>query len=300
MARYLERAENTTRVLDVYQTLMLDLPRDAGIGWAPLLDILNCREECEQAVQSGAARDIPEFLTASPDNPGALVSSLSMARENARTTRDLLPTEAWRAVNELHLYAQDRLTRPDNRARKAALSEVIKRCQMVSGLLAATMSQDAPYRFIRIGRNLERADMTTRLVDVAAAVLMSGRIELERYNNTLWMAILRSLSAYQMYRQHVRRRVYGPDVIDYLMHDPEFPRAVRHCLGELHQLLELLPRAEHACAAVDGVQALLEQEDTKQLSEAELHQWIDDLQLRICALHDAICTTWFVPQELKA
>ena len=107
------------------------------------------------------------------------------------------------------------------------------------------MSHDSGYQFFRVGRGIERADMTTRIIDVAAATLLN-REDLARFDNTLWMAVLQSLSAYQMYRQKVRRRIHGPDVIAYLLKDEQFPRAIAFSLRELGAALAMLPRNARA------------------------------------------------------
>lgn len=296
MARYLERAENTARLLSVHHGLLLDLPADASIGWEPLLDILGCRKAYDSLP---AAPAIQSYLIADADHPSSLLSSLREARENARTTRDLIPTEAWRTINELHLYAQKQLPRDLERERHEVLGQIVRRCQTISGLLAGTMSQGPSYQFIRVGRNLERADMTTRLIDTAAAILMPERPELSRYDNTLWMAILRSLSAYQMYRQYVRRRVFGPDVIAYLLQDEDFPRAVVHCLREVIRSLRLLPKPEAALQAAEMVVARLRELDTSRADLGAIHQLVDDLQLEIGSVHQAIDATWFLPDEVS-
>jgi uncharacterized alpha-E superfamily protein len=300
MARYLERAENTARLLSVHQSLLLDLPRDIGIGWIPLLDILGCREAFASSGADDEAETVQAFIRADAGNPSSLVSSLNQARENARTTRDLLPTEAWRAVNELYLYGQKYAGRKSGRSRHEELAQIVSRCQTIAGLFAGTMSRGAPYQFIRLGRNLERADMTTRLVDVAAALLLSGREELARYDNTLWMAILKSTSAYQMYRQHVRRRVHGPDVIEYIMKDTLFPRAVVHCLSEVHVSLGVLPLPQLAQGRTEELMQRVRNAETDTLNLAVLHDLIDALQIDIAAIHAAIGTTWFLPEEKYA
>lgn len=301
MARYIERAENTARLINVHHGLLLDLPADANIGWEPLLEILACRQAYE-ATESSVTdeRALQSFIITDEENPSSLLSSLHQARENARTTRDLMPNEAWRAVNELLLFAEDKLTKEVARKRHDVLTQIVGRCQAINGLLAGTMSQGAGYQFLRAGRNLERADMTTRLIDVAAAILMPGQTELKRYYNTLWMAILRSTSAYQMYRQHVRRRVSGPDVIAYLFKDTEFPRAVSHCLVEVEHSLSRLPRPDTALATLAKSYSRLRDVDTMALDIGGIHKLIDDLQLDIARVHSVIHATWFLPEETIA
>jgi uncharacterized alpha-E superfamily protein len=300
MARYLERVENTARLINVHHALLLDLPSEANIGWGPLLDILGCREAFDSSAANSDSDSVQSFIAADMANPSSLLSSLQQARENARTTRELVPTEGWRAVNQLHLYAREKLPRESAQNRHDVLTGIISRCQGISGLLAGTMSQGIAYQFIRVGRNLERADMTTRLIDVAAAVLLSDRGELRRYNNTLWMAILRSMSAYQMYRQHVRRRVLGSDVIEYLLKNSEFPRAVVHCLGEVETSLRKLPKPEAALERTGSVIAKLRGVDTSSLDIGGMHELIDELQLDVGAVHTAIQRTWFLPEEAAA
>lgn len=300
MARYLERAENTARLLNVYQTLLLDLPADARIGWDPILDILGCREVFYAQVQGHEESHIQNFVTANSLNAASLLSSLNAARENARTTRDLLPMEAWRAVNELHLFAEKELSRDAAQHRHDVLTQTIRSCLAISGLLAGTLSQGPAYHIICAGRSLERADMTTRLIDTASAILMSGREELSRYDNTLWMTILRSLSAYQMYRQHMRRRVLGEDVIAYLLKDTQFPRAVVHCLVETRRALETLPRAESAVTALENVTARLLNAELHNPDHGYIHNLIDELQLSFAAVHKEIHATWFLPEETAA
>ena len=247
MSRYLERAENSARLVNVYSALLLDLPEAAELDWSVVLKISGSAEAFHAARYDHNERDILNFILRDEGNPGSLQSSLNSARENARTTRDIVPSEGWRAVNELCLFARNKLhkaTAPRQRAQ--IMAEIIERVHAISGLMAGTMSKGQPYQFTRLGCNLERADMTTRMIDVAAATLMTGRPELQRYDNTLWMTVLRSLSGYQMYRQYVRRRVRGPDVIGFLLNDTDFPRAVAHCVDQLAEALEKLPRAAAA------------------------------------------------------
>jgi uncharacterized alpha-E superfamily protein len=218
-----------------------------------------------------------------------------MARENIRTTRDLVPSEGWEHVNELYLFARKKLARKAlPKDRYEFLSEIVMRCQQITGLLAGTMSHGAAYQFVRVGRNLERADMTTRMIDVGSATLIAPGVELERLENRLWTYVLRSLSAHQMYRQYVRRRVQPERVLAFLLQDTDFPRAVAHTLGEIAACFEnQLPHNEEPLRAVLRLQRLVAEADVEKLNAEGLHEFIDQLQLEFGNLHQQISTTWF-------
>jgi uncharacterized alpha-E superfamily protein len=219
-----------------------------------------------------------------------------------RTTRDRVPTEVWETVNELHLHARYKLDAGvGKRGRYRYLSQIRDRCQQITGMLAGTMSHDQGYEFIRAGRNLERADMTSRLLDVGAVGLLAREdgaegAEALAMEGLLWMNVLRSLSAFQMYRQHVRRRINPSDVLRYLIQDTQFPRAIAHALGEVEGSLARLPRGDLPLRLALQVKRHALEADIEPLLEARvLHRFIDDLQREMGDLHGLISNTWFHP-----
>ena len=301
MARDIERAENTARLVHVYTDTMLDLPKGVGLYWGQLLEITGIDEAFGENYQRAGQGRIIKFMLAGEKNPGSLLCSLGAARENTRTTRDQMPSEAWEHINELYLFAKKRLARPISRIRLLEfLSDVVMRCQQIAGLLAGTMSHGYGYQFVRLGRNLERADMTTRILDIGSAALLAQEGEVERLENRLWMNVLRSLSAYQMYRQNVRRRIRREDVIGYLVQDVQFPRAVAHSLGEMQVCLESLPRNEAALRAVARLQRILAEVEITKLACGGLHEFLDELQLELAQINEHIIETWFAPDIHEA
>jgi uncharacterized alpha-E superfamily protein len=299
-ARYLERAETTSRLARVYGNLLLDLPREAGLRWDLLIEITGGAELYRELHPNPDPDTAERFFVADRGNASSVRSSLTFAREAIRTTRDVVPSEAWRYVNELCMYfGQELDANTSHRRRYGIHSRVVEGCQQIRGLLADTMSHDAGYHFVRLGRGIERADMTTRIIDVAAAMLL-GREDLTRFDNTLWMAVLQSLSGYQMYRQMVRRRIYGRDVISFLLKDQQFPRAVAFCLRELGASLAMLPRSGEPIIKLGDLRRMLAMLDTADLDLADLHQWIDDTQLALGELHGLVHSTWFAPLENAA
>src|SRR5690606_8592439 len=203
MSRYLERAENMARLINVNANLLLDIPKKTTLGWEPLIDITGTRDVYLQQNDNFDERTVLKYLVSDASSPVSIANSLSYARENARTIRDVIPREAWEQINALNYFAKDQLASGlSKRGRFSYLKEIILRNQTITGLLAGTMNQDQGYLFIRMGRNLERADMTSRIVDVRTANLLTGEnLELRPFENIQWMSVLKSLTAYQMYRQ---------------------------------------------------------------------------------------------------
>jgi uncharacterized alpha-E superfamily protein len=295
-ARYLERAHTTSRLARVYGNLLLDLPRESGLKWDMLVEIMGNRPLFDDLYPQPGADSAERFMVSDRNNPSSILSSLALARENVRTARDIVPSEAWRSINQLYLFAAGELAAgAAPRRRHEIHTRIVERCQQLNGLLSESMSHGPAYQYFKIGRTLERAEMTTRIIDVAAATLLAGREELVRFDNTLWMAVLQSVSAYQMYRQHVRRRIIGSDVIDFLLKDRQFPRAFTFCLISLGVSLGRLPRHEQAVQRAAGLRRDVDALDLERLDLAALHSWIDHAQTDIGALHGDIHDAWFAP-----
>lgn len=301
LGRYMERSENIARLVNVNSNLLLDLPSGVRVGWGSLIDISGTGNYFERDTQLADEKTVVQFMLVDKNNPASLINSLSWARENARITREIMPMEAWELINDLYHYIRDRAERvASRRDRNMILLHVISSVQQFTGLLAGCMSHNNGYDLIRIGRNLERADMSTRIVDVGLVNLLphlsSGTSEAsEPYDNILWMNVLRSLSGYQMYRQQVRDRVNANAVVKFLLQSEDFPRAVAHCLKQLEQCLWSLPNSEKVLACIVDLQQKLELANLDQLLQQGLHEYIDEIQLEIGNLHFRIAETWFLP-----
>ena len=295
MARYLERAEDLARLVNVNSILVLDLPRRVDFGWQPLLEITDGEDGFAALYDTLDERSVVRFLIADRRNPGSIISSLDYARENLRTTRDIVPREAWERLNDVYLRARQRTASGvPKRARFAFLNSLIGNIQQITGLLAGTMSRSEAYWFVKAGRYLERADMTSRILDVRTEdLLLESADDLTPFANIQWMSVLKSLTAYQMYRHHVRLRVRAPDVLQFVIKDPHFPRAVLHCLGEVSACLQRIPRCEGPVRAIARVQRRLKRTNVQTLHQADLHRFLDRLQAAIAGLHDEINATWF-------
>lgn len=315
MARYLERAEDTARIITVNANLLLDMPRRTAFGWEPLIFITGGQELFKQNYSTPDELSVIKFLIGERDNSGSILSSLSYARENLRTTRDIVPRETWEQINDLYLYVRDRLEMGiSRRGRYEFLKKIVQGAQQITGLLAGTMTHGQAYDFVKIGRNLERADMTTRILDVRSANLLVGQRpvqeqsqnqsqsqdqdlgELNPFDSIQWMSVLKSLNAYQMYRQRIRLRVRGPDVAQFLLQDALFPRAVQHCLDKVEQSLMRLPRNAEPLGSIARARKMLNEARVLELADAGLHEFIDELQIGLGDVHDQLAATYFARQ----
>jgi uncharacterized alpha-E superfamily protein len=302
MARYIERAEDTARIVNVNSHLLLDLPKDTAFGWEPLLFIIGNESLFYQHYPAADEPSVIKFMLGDLENPSSILSSLHRAREDLRTTRDLVPREAWEKLNDLYIYAKDHIEQAiAQRLRYEFLQRIIDASQLITGLLSGIMSHNYAYEFVRIGRNLERADMTTRIVDVRSAnLLLRHTGELTPFENIQWMSVLKSLSAYQMYRRHVHVRVNGTDVLRFLLQDRDFPRSLYFCLGEVQRSLGRLPRHEALLQDIIRLKREVHRADVRDLTKQGLHTFIDELQLALAKLHDQIRMTYFpVPAQVQ-
>lgn len=296
MSRYLERAENTARLVAVYGELLMDLPSDARLDWRVPVQILGLEAAWDQSPQTGSELD---FLLCADGNPVSLLCSLKQARENARTTRDVLPSEAWLAINELQLYVERALGQESRPSGTRLSLEIVRRCNEITGIVESAVSRGPVYRFMELGRCIERADMTSRMIDVAAAIMLTGRADLQHYTSTIWRGVLRALSAYQMYRQHVRRRIVGEDVVAFLLLDAAFPRSVANCVTRLNDAATTLPRSEEASREIYDLQASLASLDLMDITFESVHRLVDDLQIELADLNDIIFRTWLNPASIQ-
>jgi len=294
MGRYIERAENTTRLISVNTNLVMDMPKGKHI-WPSLLLITGAEARFQQRFTKVDERNVIKFLL--DDELNSVRACIHMARENARTTREILPNEAWVLINELDLFIKHKKGQGIKReGRHKFLQKITAMCHQLTGVLASSMSIDKAYNFIELGRKLERADMSTRIVDVGCLSLLNPEADdISEYDDILWMNVLESLAAYQMYRQHVQDRVNGEDVVDFLIKNKNFPRAVVHCLAKANESCNALPRNENTLREISQAQRHLDQNDViKLLNEAQLHEFIDEVQLDLANIHDEICKTWFL------
>lgn len=298
LARYLERAENTARLVSVNGNLLLDLPRGYELGWLPLIDITGSRALFDARGHQPDERAVVQFLLADPDNPGSIAASLARAREDARTLRDLLPAESWEFLNQFFQEFTDGLEAGLNkRTRYNFLKQVVLASQTLSGVLEGTMSRTDAYTFMLMGRNVERADMTSRIVDVRAAQVLPASQDLQPLRTIQWSSVLRSLSGLHMFRLTRRVRISRIDTLDFALRDEQFPRSCLFSLRQLESCLRSLPRSRGAIETLQGACRFLCEAQLSQLAPAALDDLVDELQVYISRVHACIALAYFpLPQ----
>tara|TARA_R110002072_G_scaffold44503_2_gene124443 strand:- start:7025 stop:7984 length:960 start_codon:yes stop_codon:yes gene_type:complete len=301
MARYLERAEDTARLVYAYTHLVMDIPKGAEPGWDILVRILNAEDSYAKHYRAYNETNVMKFLIAEPDNISGLMNSIRAARENVRTTRDVLPSEAWEHVNELYLYAQEYSEKSvGRRNRSQFLETIIARCQMINGMLVSTLPRGHAYRFIKLGRLLERADMTTRVIDVGAAALLRDERLKSTVDPLIWASLLNSLSAMGAYQREIGPQVEASSMVDFVLREGALPRSIKFCLNGIRQELSPLKNNADATKLVIKARRKLSAFDAEACSREDLHIFLDRFQLILTQLYRSIDQTWFMTDERRA
>jgi uncharacterized alpha-E superfamily protein len=295
MARYLERAEGTARLIIATSRVLLDLPRGASFGWDVLVRVVGLDRVFDEAYSSHDEASIMRFLVADLGNPSSILSCIQAARENSRRLRDVLPRACWERINAMYLAAREDAAHISGRSdRNRMLEGLIMRRQGIAGLLSDCMSHDIAYQFIRLGEYLERADMTTRIVDIHAAILVPRQqVPDDPTIALLWVGVLRSLSAFQMYRRHGNVQVTSAGVVNFLVEDAHFPRSVRYCLDKLESHLSELPHNATSLRALRRTRRRVDGMKLDSLSPILRHEYLDAFQRDLAHLHDEVAQWYF-------
>ncbi len=297
-ARYLERVENTARLVSVYDYLLFDLPQEVGISWYNLIALNGAESLFEEHYKDRNERNVVKFLLADASNPSSLVSSIQALRENVRTSRDLLPQETWEFVNELHLFVRENVKQGINRnRRKQFLELIVKCCQQINGLFNGTMSRDAPMQFLRLGYNLERADMLTRLLDAGSAALLNEQETELNIEEVVWANVLRSSSAYMSYRRTIRNIVRDCDVVNFLLEDQYFPRSFRFCLNQIRDAAGSLPKGNEVIHCIKKSSTEPYDLSKSDAFGVKFREYLNQLQLELNAIHICLSKCWFPSYE---
>ena len=287
-ARQMEHAEGVSRVVREHTHVLADMPTSVPLTWAPLVPVGGDAELFAELFPGTDEASVIRFLVSSPDNPESIAGAVERARGNLRACREVIPTEAWVIVNDLHLFvAAQRGAGLDRSGRARLLERVIDDHQRFLGILLGNMSRDPAFTLMRLGRHIERAVLTTRVLDVRAEPLL-GPPSAGRYDDVQWIGVLRSLSALHMYHRTVGEPVSAPTAMRFLLLEPTFPRSVAYCMSSVRDLVRELPAAGEVTAACDAATALLGELDARGAPAERLHRAahllvdaLEDLQITV-------------------
>jgi len=304
MSRYIERAENIARIIDVNLQLLLDYEKIDSERlrehWEPIVRTTGNDATFYKLYKEARSDTVTEFLTFNEENPSSIICCIRGARENARMVRDQVSTDMWEEINRFHLYLRSPESRKDW---KKNPFDFYKRVRDYSytfqGLTNATISHTEGWEFMQVAKYLERADMTTRLLDVK--YLMTRRSEdptAQNPDNLQWMAVLRSCSAYDNYHQIYVSHVEPQKVIEFLVFSNEFPRAIKFCIRGVDSAFRRISGvtdgyfSNHAERVSGRLLADLNFHTLDEILQGDLHNYLDNLQTRFNQVGDAIYSTY--------
>jgi uncharacterized alpha-E superfamily protein len=307
MSRYVERAENVARFISVNLNLSLDMPGEAGQQWRPLVVITGDDAEFQERIGVPTKESVVRFLTFDADNPNSILSCLLAARENARSVREIISAEMWEHINKFYLMVRDGGTLEDILDNPYRFYEQVNVSgQQFSGVTDSTMTHGEAWHFCQLGRMIERADKTSRILDVKYFILLPKPSDVGTpYDDIQWLALLRSASALEMYRQR-HGRISPVNVVKFLVLDKEFPRAVLHCLTRANESLHAI-----SCTSPGSFSNLAEQRlgqlraelaytRAEEVISGGLHEFIDDFQTRLNSVGEAVFESFFAKRPLEA
>jgi len=288
MSRYVERAENVARFVDVNLNLMLDSPA-TDQQWQPLVNITG--DHADFAKRYGpvaSSQNVQQFLTFDRENPNSIISCLRAARENARSVREIISSEMWLQLNTFYLMVNSAAGNGKGfESRNNFFTEVKLASHLFAGLTDATMTHGEAWHFCRLGRMLERADKTSRILDVKYFILLRSVAEVGTiYDDVQWVAVLRSASAFEMYRKR-HGRISPMAIVEFLLLDGEFPRAVRFCLNSARDSLHAIsatrvgPHRKPAEKLLGQVCSDLAHASVEEIVKGGLHEYLDALQTNV-------------------
>lgn len=303
MARYVERAENLSRLLLSTQDLLLDAGSegsDYSEFWGPILNTTGDFETYSSVFPRVTGKSVIDFLTAHPSNPNSIANCVRAARENARTIRDQISDELWECVNGMRLYVES--VSSSRHQGVAFFERILRGSYEFQGIAASTTPRGENWHFLRVGTCLERADQMSRLLDTCSAISM----EMPPHPNSKplrWAALLRSCSAWHAFQVH-SARLDPSKVLEYLLLKEEFPRSIACCVTEVHRALQSLSAHSYSDTLPEHVRlagrlrADLAYTKINEIIDSGLHDYIDNLQTRLIDIGKSIFEAFVLYPDL--
>ena len=280
MFRYLERAENTARLLEAGWRMALTRAVDGQGEWQSIVTTAGMNLAYEEKYDSYTASNVINFLLRDKDNPSCVLSTIAAARSNARTVRTALSSEVWEATNECWMTLKDVLARPvSERNLHELLSAIRFRISVVRGALHGTMLRNDVFSFARLGSAVEQADNTARILDVKYYVLLpSAAFVGTSIDNTQWEVILRSVSAERSYRWLNAGETTAMGIAEFLILDARMPRSLAFCADKVNQSLHLLEQEygtrQDSQIQAENIRNRMHATSIQQIFQTGLHEFL--------------------------
>lgn len=301
LGRYLERTENYSRFIDVNFNLCIDLPPGLKEQWDPLISATGDRDLFVSEYGNSFSRQNAIFFLAFHDgNPNSIISTIAQARENARMVRESIPKESWESLNGLHYYVQNA------KKRKVWLKDdphsffeyVKNQIHSFNGVATSTAPRTQAWHFTEIGKQIERADKTSRILDVKYHYLLPSVDEVGSPLDFLhWTALLKSVSAFNAYK-HLYQKIQPESIVNYLILNKYFPRSILYCVKEVEKALHEISGSKKSFSnkaekEVGSLCAKLEYADVGDILSFGLHEYLDDIQIRLNQISTTIYEQYF-------
>jgi uncharacterized alpha-E superfamily protein len=310
MSRYIERAENVARLLDVNLQFLFDFQDITHTKlhnyWQSLILSSGDEELFDKLYDTADSRTVTEFLAFDLRNPGSILACVYAARENARMIRDQISLEMWETINELHLFLKSQSTAAVWAAGPQEFFAKINRAShLFQGLTASTYSRSEGWEFIELGKYIERADKTTRILDVKYHILLPNATDVGGALDTAqWQAVLRSASALEAYRRYYVREILAWKAAEFLIFSDSFPRSLHFCISQVDEFLRRIlaetgsrPRST-AARSSRRLLADLQSLTITEVLDQGLHEYLMGMQETLSSISDEVVnTTMFYPAE---
>lgn len=313
LSRYMERAETHARLLDVNMQLLLDFqdqePGFARKHWEPILATLEDQELFQKLHEERVDGDtVMDFVTFERKNPNSIASCLANARENARTIREQIPSEMWEQINKMYLYFRSAQARADFAASPYEFyHDLVDGVHLFHGTTDATMTHGEGWLFLQAGKFLERADSTSRVLDVKYHIILpSGERVGGNVDITQWNAVLRSCSAFEAYLKLHAGQVTAWKVAEFLILSRAFPRSILFCVDQLNSTIHKISGQDdrsfsNEAERLSGIlRSKVGYSTVAGIFRTGLHQFLDSVQVELNDISEALAETyceWLPPEE---
>lgn len=306
MSRYVERAENVARFIEVNLNLLIDSPVELKEQWLPLVKTSGDLELFEKKYKTFSKENVIDFLTFDRENPNSIISCLISARENSRSVREIISSETWIQINSFYNF----LNNEDSR--DLALenpheyyTRIVNNSHSFIGVINSTMSHNEGWHFCRLGRFIERADKTSRILDVKYFLLLPSVYDVGTPIDFIsWSALLRSASGYEMYRKKFRR-ITPTHVAKFLILDTKFPRSILYCINVALESIKAITGTSVNSYSNESEMLLgrmsseLIYANIEEIIEDGLHEFLDNFQMNLNNVGESIYKTYFTVQPIS-